>query len=110
MTRGNEIEPVAGLPTEEPLGDDGLYRAAVEVVEESRRAVAPVANSITVTSNWRLGYLIDTEIRIGAALPGNHPLLTLAPQPSRHGRRHPTVATMDYRSLWGPPPVPRPRS
>jgi len=49
------------LPTEKPLGADGLYKAATRLIDEARSAIAYHANVVSVVSNWHLGRLIYAE-------------------------------------------------
>ncbi|MDR1999377.1 MAG: PDDEXK nuclease domain-containing protein [Frankiaceae bacterium] len=68
-----------GPHVDKPLGDDGLYEAAADLVERSRVVVAHVANAVLVAANWRLGHLIDTEIlHRGRAEYGKQILATLS--------------------------------
>jgi len=49
-------------PLENPAGDDGLLKAAVNLIEEGRRLAASSANAALTMTYWNLGRLIDTEI------------------------------------------------
>jgi predicted nuclease of restriction endonuclease-like (RecB) superfamily len=44
-----------------PLGGEGLYQAAVQVIEDARTTISLHANAVAVVSNWRLGRLIHVE-------------------------------------------------
>jgi predicted nuclease of restriction endonuclease-like (RecB) superfamily len=61
------------------LGDDGLYGAAAQVIEEARAAIAYHANAVALISNWRLGRLIHVEtLRRGRADYGKQIVATLS--------------------------------
>jgi len=79
-----ELEPVPGGT---PLGDDGLFEAAVRLIDEARAVIAYHANTVSVLANWRMGRLIHVEIlHRGRADYGKQIVSTLSERlTARHG-------------------------
>jgi predicted nuclease of restriction endonuclease-like (RecB) superfamily len=69
------------VPDEGPLGDEGVFEAASQLIDEARAAIAYQANAISVQAAWRLGRLMHVEIlRRGRADYGKQIVATLSHQ------------------------------
>jgi len=56
------VVPSRSSSTVTLLGDDGLYRAATQLIRKGRASISVHAASTQILTNWHLGRLIDSEV------------------------------------------------